>query len=418
MEQTTNILDLPRELLSDICLYLESPDLIQAALSCQSFHAVLQSNFWYRYCDINVRKYQCSDFTVEFDLAEQFYKQIVYPFKDLRGQFVRLSEPYGGLLQVEWNDNKIIGYDIQAPEYPLLDGMPRRTELFRILLSEDNMVVKVCSLSCGQPVHDAVVEFVSGSHSEGDCVVRVSCTQPADHDQRQFIKESSFDQHTSSERFRTLQGAGLSFEYKQIELLSKTGLNSKMAKIVKPGLFVGDYGGHGLEIVNLAYKDHIDLEFKRGLESYPSQATLTKVTGDPNIQAGNISLQVDLTKPIRFHQWLEYIHDNTNNNLYDLELDPQGFITDYRDLWQDSEPNLPNIPTHPNFQSWLRSGVNSRYCPKTFQYAFKAKIQLRALGEAAFYEDAFWVVFNNDVHACCWIQYHHIFLFHRMTVPV
>jgi len=386
--------------------------LAQAALTCHSFYDAQHDNFWYNYCNIYCRTHQCPDFTVEFDSAEALYKELIYPFRELRGNFARLSEPYGGLLQVVWTQDRIIGYDVQAPEYPLLDGVVRKTELFRVFLGEDNKVVTLCSLPCSSgAVHNANVEHSSGCHSAADNVVKITCTAPKEHDvsdRNAFIKTSSFDQHVGFERFQTLQISDLSFAYKEIEDRCKTGLDSKMSDVVEPGFFIGDYGGHGLEIVNLTYKDRSE-----GSECFPLHASLTKITGDPNICAGSISLQVDLCKPVSFHAWFDYIHDQGSNLPYNLDLDPHGFVTDYHSInWKDTDP-----ATHPVFQSWARSAVNIRYCPKTFQYAFKAKLQLRAIGEAAYYEDAFWIVFNNDVHAVYWIKYHHIFFFHRMTTP-
>ena len=198
----TNILALPMELLSDIFLYLEPEVLVQTAISCQSFHAVLQGSFWYQYCNIHIRKYQGHDFSVDFESSESFYKQVIHPFKDLRGYFARQSEPPGTLLWVEWNQNKIIGYDIKAPGPPRVDGAPRKTELFRILLGKDNKAVTLCSCNNSRTVHNASVKHVSGSHNGGDCVIIFSCKE--------------YDNVLLKESVKELESAGRSFEYRQI----------------------------------------------------------------------------------------------------------------------------------------------------------------------------------------------------------
>lgn len=55
--------------------------------------------------------------------------------------------------------------------------------------------------------------------------------------------------------------------------------------LIKPGLFKGTYGSHGLEIVMLSF--------------HGSRARGTKITGDPNIPAGQQTVEIDLQRRIQ-----------------------------------------------------------------------------------------------------------------------
>ncbi|XP_072278370.1 F-box only protein 31-B-like [Pyxicephalus adspersus] len=55
--------------------------------------------------------------------------------------------------------------------------------------------------------------------------------------------------------------------------------------LVNPGFFKGTYGSHGLEIVMLSF--------------HGTTAKVTKITGDPNVPAGQPTLEIDLTRPMR-----------------------------------------------------------------------------------------------------------------------
>ncbi|KAH0619678.1 hypothetical protein JD844_000571 [Phrynosoma platyrhinos] len=55
--------------------------------------------------------------------------------------------------------------------------------------------------------------------------------------------------------------------------------------LIEPGLFKGTYGSHGLEIVMLSF--------------HGKKAKGTKITGDPNIPAGQQTVEIDLAHPIR-----------------------------------------------------------------------------------------------------------------------
>lgn len=60
---------------------------------------------------------------------------------------------------------------------------------------------------------------------------------------------------------------------------------SRPDDLLQPGFFKGTYGSHGLEIVMLSF--------------HGTTAKTTKITGDPNVPAGQPTLEVDLTRPIR-----------------------------------------------------------------------------------------------------------------------
>ena len=62
-------------------------------------------------------------------------------------------------------------------------------------------------------------------------------------------------------------------------------LEAKAAVPIAPGVFKGDYGGHGTELIQLTFsEDSSGLMFKG-----------KKITGDPNVPAGQLSFRGNLS---------------------------------------------------------------------------------------------------------------------------
>uniref|UniRef100_A0A8C0BLS4 F-box protein 31 n=1 Tax=Buteo japonicus TaxID=224669 RepID=A0A8C0BLS4_9AVES len=78
--------------------------------------------------------------------------------------------------------------------------------------------------------------------------------------------------------------------------------------LIKPGLFKGTYGSHGLEIVMLSF--------------HGKKAKGTKITGDPNIPAGQQTVEIDLAHPLQLPD-VENLRDFSELSRIVLEVQEQ-----------------------------------------------------------------------------------------------
>ncbi|XP_060693518.1 F-box only protein 31 isoform X2 [Hemiscyllium ocellatum] len=98
--------------------------------------------------------------------------------------------------------------------------------------------------------------------------------------------------------------------------------------LLPPGLFKGTYGSHGLEIVMLSF--------------HGTHIKVTKITGDPNVPAGQLTLHIDVTRPVLFPD-VEHLRSFDKLSQIVLEVHQQVQCDQQnQEHWHDSTPQNPS----------------------------------------------------------------------------
>jgi len=152
-------------------------------------------------------------------------------------------------------------------------------------------------------------------------------------------------------------------------------------------LFKGTYGGHGIEILSLTYSDD------------KKTAWVTKVTGDPNVPAGEVSVRVDLQRPMI------------------LTRDQQASIST---LLQIDTPDLPpdtrleNLPTQP-FHIPSDCFDRDARPPARCKARFHAEGQIAGHGYTTpSYTKSHMIIFDENTFGHIWLELKSFSLFSRV----
>ncbi|XP_060931838.1 F-box only protein 31 [Limanda limanda] len=284
--------DLPPELLVEIFSLLPGPSLPNVGLVCKAFRQILNmETIWRRRC------------TEEFDLkgdlrkvevggvsSRELYVKLLYPYRNILGIWQPDIGPYGGLLNVVVDGLFIIGWMYLPPHDPRVEDPMRRRPLFRVHMLESNKATVECMYGHKGP-HKGDIQ--TGKKDE----FSTKCNQ-TDHHRMPGGRQEEFRTWLEEEWGRTLEE--IFHEHMQELILMKFIYTSQYdncltyrriylpprmpSDLLQPGLFKGTYGSHGLEIVMLSF--------------HGTSARATKLTGDPNVPAGQLTLDVDLRRPV------------------------------------------------------------------------------------------------------------------------
>nr|XP_016854166.1 PREDICTED: F-box only protein 31 isoform X3 [Anolis carolinensis] len=185
----------------------------------------------------------------------------------------------------------IIGWMYLPPHDPHVDDPMRFKPLFRIHLMERKSATVECMYGHKGP-HSGHIQIVKRDEFSTKC-------NQTDHHRMSGGRQEEFRTWLREEWGRTLED--IFHEHMQELILMKFIYTSQYDNcltyrriylppqspddLIEPGLFKGTYGSHGLEIVMLSF--------------HGKKAKGTKITGDPNIPAGQQTVEIDLAHPIR-----------------------------------------------------------------------------------------------------------------------
>uniref|UniRef100_A0A674J1Z8 F-box protein 31 n=2 Tax=Terrapene triunguis TaxID=2587831 RepID=A0A674J1Z8_9SAUR len=177
------------------------------------------------------------------------------------------------------------------PHDPHVDDPMRFKPLFRIHLMERKSATVECMYGHKGP-HNGHIQIVKKDEFSTKC-------NQTDHHRMSGGRQEEFRTWLREEWGRTLED--IFHEHMQELILMKFIYTSQYDNcltyrriylppsspddLLKPGLFKGTYGSHGLEIVMLSF--------------HGKKAKGTKITGDPNIPAGQQTVEIDLAHPIQ-----------------------------------------------------------------------------------------------------------------------
>ncbi|XP_058502115.1 F-box only protein 31 isoform X2 [Solea solea] len=284
--------ELPPELLVEILSLLPGTTLPNVALVCKTFRQILNTEtVWRRRC--------IEEFGMKEDLrkmevgqvsSRDIYVKLLHPYRHILGLWQPDIGPYGGLLNVMVDGLFIIGWMYLPPHDPCVDDPMRRRPLFRVHLWESKKATVECMYGHKGP-HKGDVQTVKKDEFSTKC-------NQTDHHRMPGGRQEEFRTWLEEEWGRTLEE--IFHEHMQELILMKFIYTSQYdncltyrriylpptmpSDLLQPGLFKGTYGSHGLEIVMLSF--------------HGNSARATKLTGDPNVPAGQLTLDVDLTRPI------------------------------------------------------------------------------------------------------------------------
>ncbi|XP_062245991.1 F-box only protein 31 isoform X2 [Platichthys flesus] len=284
--------ELPPELLVEIFSLLPGTALPSVALVCKAFRQILNmETIWRRRC--------IEEFDMKGDLrkvevggvsSRELYAKLLYPYRNILGIWQPDIGPYGGLLNVVVDGLFIIGWMYLPPHDPRVEDPMRRRPLFRVHMLESNKATVECMYGHKGP-HKGDIQ--TGKKDE----FSTKCNQ-TDHHRMPGGRQEEFRTWLEEEWGRTLEE--IFHEHMQELILMKFIYTSQYdncltyrriylpprmpSDLLQPGLFKGTYGSHGLEIVMLSF--------------HGTSARATKLTGDPNVPAGQLTLDVDLSRPV------------------------------------------------------------------------------------------------------------------------
>ncbi|XP_037734106.1 F-box only protein 31 isoform X1 [Chelonia mydas] len=317
-----SLLELPPELLVQIFGSLPGTDLPSLARVCSTFRRILRTDtIWRRRCREeygvceNLRKLEITGVSCRDVYAKRInprvksgrfmkilpdyehmeyrdvYTCLLHQYRHILGLWQPDIGPYGGLLNVVVDGLFIIGWMYLPPHDPHVDDPMRFKPLFRIHLMERKSATVECMYGHKGP-HNGHVQIVKKDEFSTKC-------NQTDHHRMSGGRQEEFRTWLREEWGRTLED--IFHEHMQELILMKFIYTSQYDNcltyrriylppssaddLLKPGLFKGTYGSHGLEIVMLSF--------------HGKKAKGTKITGDPNIPAGQQTVEIDLVHPIQ-----------------------------------------------------------------------------------------------------------------------
>ncbi|XP_063052570.1 F-box only protein 31 isoform X2 [Engraulis encrasicolus] len=288
-----SLLDLPPELLVEIFSLLPGTALPNLALVCKKFRQILNTEtIWRRRC---TKEFGMKEDLRKMELAgvssREVYVKLLYPYRHILGLWQPDIGPYGGLLNVVVDGLFIIGWMYLPPHDPRVEDPMRRRPLFRIHMWESSRASVECMYGHKGP-HKGDIQIVKKDEFSTKC-------NQTDHHRMPGGRQEEFRTWLEEEWGRTLED--IFHEHMQELILMKFIYTSQYdncltyrriylpphlpSDLLPPGLFKGTYGSHGLEIIMLSF--------------HGACAKATKLTGDPNVPAGQLTLTVHLNRPVR-----------------------------------------------------------------------------------------------------------------------
>ncbi|XP_065601459.1 F-box only protein 31 isoform X2 [Cyrtonyx montezumae] len=311
-----SLLELPPELLVQIFGSLPGTDLPSLASVCTTFRRILRTDtIWRRRCREeygvceNLRKLEITGVS-----CRDVYAKLLHRYRHILGLWQPDIGPYGGLLNVVVDGLFIIGWMYLPPHDPHVDDPMRFKPLFRIHLMERKSATVECMYGHKGP-HNGHIQIVKKDEFSTKC-------NQTDHHRMSGGRQEEFRTWLREEWGRTLED--IFHEHMQELILMKFIYTSQYDNcltyrriylppsspddLIKPGLFKGTYGSHGLEIVMLSF--------------HGRKAKGTKITGDPNIPAGQQTVEIDLAHPLQLPD-VENLRDFSELSRIVLEVQEQ-----------------------------------------------------------------------------------------------
>lgn len=389
------LLRLPPELLAHILSFLSGKDIANASRVCRAFHTASQiESVWQKRC---LREYAVSlpPAVREFSYR-QLYTKLLHKYGYLIGLWQTGISSYGGLLQVKFECGRLLGIEWHPPSNPNLHDPLRRRNLFSIELQQSGQIEVFCQKHQKKSfgAHKCLLKVTNQNSFLSTCCAAESHKHPGGKEEEflEWLKEeNTFVQELEPPldqlllmKFLMISGYENSFQHQRLTLPAL-----QPGAVIQPGLFKGTYSAHGLELVMLRYEEHLN------------RVTVTKITGDPNVPAGQITFKSDLRYPI-------ILTGSQQMNI--RELQRQETVASPTPI-DRLKPQPFRIPDNCISQDQaVPSACKARF------YAF-GQIAGHGFTNPSF-TGGHWIIFNEDLFGLLWFEILSLSLFHRVQEPI
>ncbi|XP_070575363.1 F-box only protein 31-like [Ptychodera flava] len=286
-----NILMLPPELLTYVLSFLHGTDLPSVSLVCKRFKEAVDVEWvWQKRCK---QEYGVDSLKGWKNPSYRtVYTKILHHYGFIFGIWQPEIGPYGGLVHISVVDGSILATQLLPPCDPNVTAPLRKKPLFSITLNDDDRTEVRCLKGPKGP-HKCIITSASEETKDVFCA---KCCKPDKHrhpggrheEFRSWLEEELGNPNENLHdliRELLLMKFMITNQYETVCHYKKIVLPVPMQDVpIQPGLFKGTYGSHGVEIVNVSYKD--------------DKIHGTKVTGDPNVPACQLSIEADLNSPM------------------------------------------------------------------------------------------------------------------------
>uniref|UniRef100_A0A8C3ULQ5 F-box protein 31 n=1 Tax=Catharus ustulatus TaxID=91951 RepID=A0A8C3ULQ5_CATUS len=415
-----SLLELPPELLVQIFGSLPGTDLPSLARVCTTFRRILSTDtIWRRRCREeygvceNLRKLEITGVS-----CRDVYAKLLHRYRHILGLWQPDIGPYGGLLNVVVDGLFIIGWMYLPPHDPHVDDPMRFKPLFRIHLMERKCATVECMYGHKGP-HNGHIQIVKKDEFSTKC-------NQTDHHRMSGGRQEEFRTWLREEWGRTLED--IFHEHMQELILMKFIYTSQYDNcltyrriylppsspedLIQPGLFKGTYGSHGLEIVMLSF--------------HGKKAKGTKITGDPNIPAGQQTVEIDLAHPLQLPD-IENLRDFSELSRIVLEVQEQ-VRREEQEQQQEEEEHSQQAASQPasplggeaSQPFVLPMGVISRNedYPRTCRICFYGTGLIAGHGfTSPERTPGVFVLFDDDRFGFIWLELKSFSLYSRIKVP-
>ncbi|XP_072013367.1 F-box only protein 31-like [Amphiura filiformis] len=408
-----SILSLPPELLSSVFSELPGVDLARIALVCQQFHAATKiESVWQRRCfeEYNFTSDQLKGWPEES--YRTVYTKVLHPYGHILGTWQPQMGPYGGLVSIRVQDGMLVAIQYLPPVDPKVCLPLRSRQLFHIRINEDKQTIVECLKGPNGPHKLQVLPGNGDAESEDN--FSVLCSKPDKHrlfESRQEELQNWIREEVGLEGHANLQHNFPNMHDHHIELLrikyiilnqyDSSCLFKRLPTPVdnsdvpfKAGFFKGTYGGHGIEIVSVTYQDNKLLG--------------TKITGDPNVPARQLSIEAHLDEPMI----LTKTQQETLGNIEGLQKD-DVLVKDPKLLAHSQSFAVP-YGVHDRGMGEVASQIGLQLDRCKRRYFATGLIAMHGFRNSS-RTPCHLVVFSEDVFALLWLELHSISWFHRVT---
>jgi len=385
-----NLLDLPCEMLQLICSYLDAKSLSTFGQTCR--YVLEISNIDHLWQDLCMKDYQVvsnKGWSLSF---KDIYTKVLFRYKLLGLKRLALL-PYGGLVNVSWCDG-----EIQVNGYGVCGHQEMMWEpYFSLRWSHSSDELEAFCVLNESPdekaifIPDQTYPLLQWANCSSMCVKnnRKNTLLTTEHGKSSKAFAKGFLDHP-----RAFLNIDLSQGF-NCPLLPMPILTNEDASRspISLGLYSGDYGSHGTEIVFLRI-------------STPSELEGLKISGDPNVPAGYTSIHVSLDKPIILSESDQESIDQM------LEADRSRPEQKYLDLLNS------NIDTEQPFCNPVSWGQDNSFPNKCMaRYLCTGRIAGHNYTRQTFCR-AHFIKFTNELFAVLWLDLYAVSTFHKIRDDV